>query len=173
MNSETPKLRNSLTVSISRGPEVIDQTEKRNLRSIVQHSNTGASRLSRDNPGENLDRPSSVVSGPLPRIAQPDLPSDDPVLTRRMRQARTQVRVNGHFAPKSRRVESEVFEAAKSPIIKEILALLGDELRNPAAFERYLKTLSFHDLHARRDHLKDENQRKLPLTTDNEPLTNP
>lgn len=59
------------------------------------------------------------------------------------------------------RGEAAVVTAARPIIIKEILALLGDDIPDPVAHTRYLDTLSFSDLCARRDQLLLEKQERL------------
>jgi hypothetical protein len=60
--------------------------------------------------------------------------------------------------PKSetRNVRSDIFAAASPVVVRHILELLGNDIPDPLAHARYLETLSFADLTARRDQLLRE-----------------
>lgn len=54
--------------------------------------------------------------------------------------------------------EAEIISAARPVVIKEILNLLGDDLPDPFAHTKYLDTLPYATLAARRDQLLREKQ---------------
>ena len=54
--------------------------------------------------------------------------------------------------------EPEIFATARPLVIKEILALLGDDIPSPTKHTKHLNKLSFEDLCARRDQLLIEKQ---------------
>lgn len=63
----------------------------------------------------------------------------------------------------SRPGEAEVIAAARPIIIKEILKLLGKDIPSPRHHAKYLRSLAFSDLCARRDQLLRE---RLPMDLD-------
>jgi hypothetical protein len=76
-------------------------------------------------------------------------------------------RVGGRVTkPDTRNFAGEIFAAARPVIIKEILALHVGDLKDARAYTRYLESLKFTDLCARRDQLKRE---QLPIQLDLQP----
>jgi len=81
--------------------------------------------------------------------------------------ASTGARLVGRAPSSARRAgEAEVIAAARPIVITEILEILGKDIPDPRAHERYLESLPFATLCARRDQLKrerDEQSRREQL----------
>jgi len=60
----------------------------------------------------------------------------------------------------SRPGEAEIIASARPLVIKQILALLGDDIPSPTQHAKYLASISFTALCARRDQLLQE---RLPM----------